>query len=143
MWKRGHKCRRFFSMTEYRQQAMTSKRSTSSLQIALAAALASLLGGCAPAGYHYEGGSFIANPEAPIESSAEPRVWCQPAGFDRPVPRSVCQVATEHLPQPSIEAIEAQKQAIKQCVDRVTTSGYVESREGEIYSLCTRATPAQ
>lgn len=111
--------------------------------IALVATLASLLTGCVPAGYRYEGGTFIANPESPSESTAELLVWCQPAGFDRPVPRSVCQAATERLPQPSIEAVDAQKLAIRQCVDRVTASGYVENRAGEIYGLCTRATPVQ
>lgn len=122
---------------------MATERERSGVRLALTAILASLLAGCAPAGYHYEGGSFVANPVAPDQASAEPMVWCQPAGFDRPVPRSACQAATDRLPRPSIEAVDAQKRAIEQCVDRLAASGYVQSREGEIYGLCTRATPVQ
>jgi hypothetical protein len=122
---------------------MADERRWSGAQRALTAIFIALLAGCTPAGYHYEGGSFIANPEAPSASPAEPLVWCQPAGFDRPVPRSVCQTATGRLPQPSIEAIDAQQRAIKQCVERLTASGYVQSREGEINGICMRATPVQ
>lgn len=107
------------------------------------ALLAASLSGCTALEHHDEADGFVASPDSVGDMAADPLTWCQPAGFDRPVPASVCREAMARSPQPSIEALDAQRKAIQQCVDQVASSGYVQKYPGDVYSQCTRATPVQ
>lgn len=103
--------------------------------------LACTLAACAPRGYHYETGSFTPTKNADNGAGDDPLVWCRQAGLDQRVPMSVCRGALTRAPKPPQVALDAQHDAIGQCVRRVTAAGYIQSYSGEIYELCARSVP--
>lgn len=107
------------------------------------AACALLLSACAQPGYHYETGSFVATPDDPSLSSADPLVWCHPGGFDQRVPTSVCDAAVRRAPPMPQKTADATNKVIEQCVSRLVAAGYVQGRSGELYAACASGTPPQ